>query len=111
MSRMGAVGGVAASTVTTTMGSVGGILARESHISRGVAQTVIAQHSSVETAFVRAAIAQNLVAGPKTFIGIAIAQNISGEARVLLDWRGGLALGVAAGSILALARFATRTRR
>ena len=59
----------------------------------------------------RSMVAQNVTTGPRTFIGIAIAQNISGEARVLLDWRGGLAFGAAAGVVAGLVRLAGRTRR
>ena len=109
--RMGAIGGVIAGTATSSMGSVGGLVARDARVSKSFVSGMAAQHASVETAIVRGMIAQNVTTGPRTFIGIAVAQNITGEAKVLLDWRGGLALGLAAGGVMSLLRLVRAGRR
>ena len=72
---------------------VSGIAAREVTVSQGLVRGVVAQNVRVEQALVRSVVANRFEAGPTTAIGVALARRIDGEAKILFDWRGGLAFG------------------
>jgi hypothetical protein len=101
--RLAVVGGIAANDASVEMGVVSGILARDVTLHRGVVRGVVAQQVNVEQALVRSVVANRVETGPSTAILIAVARRIDGEAKVLLDWRGGLAFGASLGAFLALA--------
>jgi hypothetical protein len=106
--RMAVVGGVAASQVSVEVGFVNGIAAREATVQRGVVRGVLARDAHFEQAVVRSVVANTVHAGPNTGILFAVARQIDGEARVLMDWRGALAFGTALGAFFALVRLARR---
>jgi hypothetical protein len=109
--RIAVIGGVAASSASVEIGMVTGIAAREVTVSQGVVRGVVAQQARVEQALVQSVVANRFEAGPTTVIGVALARRIDGEAKILLDWRGGLAFGAALGAFLALIRLVRLVRR
>lgn len=106
--RQAAVGGIAAGHASVEMGTVGGIAAREVTVQQGAVRSVLAQTVHVEQALVRSVVANRVETGPTTAIVIAVARRIDGEAKVLLDWRGALALGAVLGVVYAAARLLRR---
>jgi len=53
-------------------------------------------------------VANRVQAGPATGIVLVVARRFDGEARILFDWRGALALGAVLGAFAALFRVARR---
>ena len=106
--RAGVVGGIAAGHASLERGLVGGIAAREARISQAVVRAVVAQEVHVEQSFVRAVVANRVEAGPATVIGFAVARRVDGDARILFDWRGALALAAVFGALAAVFRLRRR---
>ncbi len=106
--RQAIVGGIAAGHASVEMGLVNGIAARDVTVQQGAVRGVLAQHVHVEQAVVRSVVANRVTAGPTTGILVAVARRIDGEAKILLDWRGGLAFGAALGAFIALIALARR---
>jgi hypothetical protein len=102
--RTGMVGGIAGERASVEMGVVGGIAAREASVSQGAVQAVLAQEVRIEQSLVRTIVANRVQAGPTTAIAFVIAGRVDGNARILFDWRGAMALGAALGAFLALIR-------
>lgn len=100
--RQAVVGGIAAGHASVEMGLVSGIAARDVTVQQGAVRGVLAQRVHVEQAVVRSVVANQVTTGPTTGILVAVARQIDGEAKILLDWRGGLAFGAALGAFLAL---------
>ena len=55
-------------------------------------------------AFVRTLVAADVTVSGPTGIGILIARRVVGDVKVLLDWRGALAFGAAAGLVAGIVR-------
>lgn len=106
--RLAVVGGIAANHVSVEKGAVNGIAAREATIQLGVVRGVLAQNAHLEQALVRVVVANTVQAGPTTGILVAVARQIDGEAKILVDWRGALAFGASLGAFLTLIRLARR---
>lgn len=106
--RQAVVGGIAAGYASVEMGAVGGIAAREATVQQGAVRGVFAQNVHVEQALVRSVVANRVETGPTTAILVAVARRIDGEAKVLLDWRGALALGAVLGAVYAAVRLLRR---
>jgi len=100
----GAIGAARGDRVSVEMGALGAALAGEVSISQGAAGTVIAQRARVEQSLVRTLIAQEVTFPRPSAVVFLVAQRVSGEVRVLLDWRGALALGTAFGLVAGLLR-------
>ncbi|MES2210130.1 MAG: hypothetical protein V4515_08095 [Chloroflexota bacterium] len=98
----GAIGAARADRVSVEMGALGAALGGEVSISQGVAGTVLAQHARVEQAFVRTLIAQDVAVHRPSVVVFLLAQRVSGEVRVLMDWRGAVALGAVLGILAGL---------
>jgi hypothetical protein len=58
----------------------------------------------IEQAFVRSVIAREVHFARGSGAGIVIAARVDGDARVLVDWRGGLAAGAVLGSLWVILR-------
>ena len=106
--RLAAVGGIAANQVTVEQGAVNGVLAREATVRQGIVRGVVAQNAHVEQSLVRSVMANTVQAGPSTAIVFAVARRIDGDAKILVDWRGALALGASLGAFLAVIRLSRR---
>ena len=106
--RLAVVGGIAANHASVEMGMVSGIAAREATVQQGLVRSVFAQDAHVEQSLVRSVVATTVHTGPTTGIFVALARQIDGEAKILLDWRGALAFGASLGAFLALIRLSRR---
>ena len=106
--RNGVVGGIAGRDASVEMGLVGGIAAREASVSQGVVRSVLAQDVRIEQSLVRSVVANRVQVGPTTAIGFVIARQIDGNPRVLLDWRGALALAAVFGALAGILRLSRR---
>jgi hypothetical protein len=106
--RTGAVGGITGEHASVEMGMVGGIAAREASVSQGVVRAVLAQDVRIEQSFVRTVVANRVQAGPTTAIAFVIARRVDGNAKILFDWRGALALAAVFGALAAAIRVRRR---
>lgn len=100
--RSGVVGGIAGDHASVEMGFVGGMAAREASVSQGVVRSVLAQDVRIEQSIVRSVVANRVQVGPTTAIGFVLARRVDGDPKVLLDWRGALALAAVFGALAAM---------
>ncbi len=118
--RMGGIGRAEAREISVAQGGCG--LARADHVqvSQGVLSAAMAERVElrqgisrllvargpvrIEQSFARTVVAQDVEIGERGFAGLVIARGVSGEGRILLDWRAGLALGAAFALVWALIR-------
>ncbi len=101
---LGALGGARATHVVVEKGVLGGAIAGDVRVRQGLVQGLIARDVSIEQGGARSIIANHVTLGRHSGALIAIARTIDGEGRVIVDWRGGLALGVAFAVVSALLR-------
>lgn len=98
----GAIGAARADRVSVEMGVLGAALGGEVSVSQGAVGTILAREVRVEQAFVRTLVAQEVSIHRPSAVVFLVAQKVSGEVKVLLDWRGALAFGAAFGILSAL---------
>jgi hypothetical protein len=98
----GAVGGARATTVDVQQGALGGALAGRVSVRQGYARAVIAREVALEQSAARLVVAAEARIERATGIGVLIARRVSGDVRVLVDWRGALAFGAAFGVVAGL---------
>jgi hypothetical protein len=84
------------------MGALGAAMGREVSITQGGAGSILTQHATVDQSIVRTLVAQQVEFHKPSAVLVLIAQRVSGDVRVLLDWRGALALGAAFGVVAGL---------
>ena len=99
----GALGAVRADNVAVDKGAIGAALANHVEVSRGYARSIIAREVQLDRAAARVVVAAD-VNVQRSAILFLVARRVAGDVRVLLDWRGGLAFGAAAGLVLGLLR-------
>jgi hypothetical protein len=100
----GAIGGARAGSVSVQQGVIGGALADQVTVRQGFARSILARDARVEQSFVRTLVAGEVHVERATGVGILLARRVVGDVRVLLDWRGALALGAAFGLVARLGR-------
>ena len=93
----GAIGAARADRVSVEMGALGAALGGVVSVSQGAVGTILAREVRVEQAFVRTLVAQEVSIHRPSAVVFLLAQKVSGEVKVLLDWRGALAFGAAFG--------------
>jgi hypothetical protein len=98
----GAVGAARGDHISVEMGALGAAMGGEVTVSQGLSGTILAQRATVEQAVVRTMVAQHVEIRRPSAVLVLIAQRVTGDVRVLLDWRGALALGAAFGVIVSL---------
>jgi hypothetical protein len=98
----GAIGAARADRVSVEMGALGAAMGREVSITQGGAGSILTQHAIVEQSVVRTLVAQQVEFHKPSAVLVLIAQRVSGDVRVLLDWRGALAFGAAFGAVAGL---------
>jgi hypothetical protein len=98
----GAIGAARADRISIEMGGLGAAMGREVSISQGGAGSILTQHATVDQSFVRTLVAQQVEFRRPSAVLVLIAQRVTGDVRVLLDWRGALALGAAFGVVTGL---------
>jgi len=107
----GAIGAARADRVSVEMGALGAAMGREVSVTQGGAGSILAQHATVEQSIVRTLVAQEVEFRKPSAVLVLIAQRVSGDVRVLLDWRGALAIGAAFGIVSGLVGRGRRGRR
>jgi hypothetical protein len=101
----GGVGLVRAEHATIRQGGAGALIGERVDLSQGIARLVIARGSvRLQQAFARTVMARDVEIGERGFAGLVIARNVTGQGRILLDWRAGLALGAGFALVWALLR-------
>ncbi len=95
----GAIGAARAERISVEMGAVGAALGGNVSVSRGFTSMVLAQEARLDQAIVRTLIARDVTFARPSVVLFALAQKVTGEVRVLLDWRGALAFGAAFGIV------------
>ena len=100
--HQGAIGGTRAESVTVAQGAVGLAVAGEVQVRQGVVGTLVAGSSRVEQSFVRTLVAGEVRLERATGVGVLLARKVVGDVKVVLDWRGALAFGAAAGVVAGL---------
>jgi hypothetical protein len=100
----GGIGAVRADRVSVELGGVGAALTDQLDVHQGVVGAVIARDAAFEQAGVRTLIANRVHFGPNSGAGFVLAARVDGDVRTLLDWRGAIAFGAAAGLTMALLR-------
>jgi len=98
----GAIGLARGDRVSVLMGGVGAAMGREVSLSQGGAGSILAQHATIDQAVVRTLVAQEVEFRKPSGVLVLIAQRVSGDVRVLLDWRAALAFGAAFGLLAGL---------
>jgi hypothetical protein len=76
-------------------------------VSRGYVRSILARQVQLDRGAARVIIAADVRAS-QSAVMFLVARRVSGEMRVLFDWRGALAFGAATGLVFA---FMTRLRR
>ncbi len=98
---VGAIGAARAQRVSVEFGAIGAVAAREIRLTQGAAGTVAALEARIEQAVVRSVIARDVHFARGSGAAVVIAARVDGDARIMLDWRGGLAAGAVLESGLA----------
>jgi hypothetical protein len=102
--QWGGIGAARADRLGVEFGAIGAALAGEARVTQGIAGSVAARDAILEQSLVRTLIAQRVTVNRPTGVLVMIAQQVSGEVRPLLDWRGALVAGAAFGLVTVLAR-------
>jgi hypothetical protein len=99
--EQGAIGAARAERLSVERGAVGAVLANHVEVSQGFARSIVARQVQLDRAGARVVIAAD-VRADRSAVMFLVARRVSGEMRVLFDWRGALAFGAAAGVVLAV---------
>ncbi len=105
--NMGAIGAARADSITVDKGSVGAAMTGSLGLSRGYARSILARQVQIDRGAARVIVAAD-VRAERTAVVFMVARKVSGDVRVLFDWRGALAFGAVAGIIVGVV---TRMRR
>jgi hypothetical protein len=100
----GGVGALRAQRLSVELGGVGAAMTDQFDLRQGLAGAVIAREARFEQAGVRTLIANRVHFGPTSGAGVVLAAHVEGDVRTLVDWRGALAFGAAAGVVIGLIR-------
>jgi hypothetical protein len=105
--EQGAVGAARVEHLSVDRGAVGAVMAGSAEVSRGYVRSILARQVQLDRGAARVIVAADVRAN-QSAVMFLVARRVSGEVRVLFDWRGALAFGAAAGVVFA---FLTRLRR
>jgi hypothetical protein len=100
----GAIGFARADRISVELGATGAAIAREAHITQAAVNSVIARDAHVEQSLVQTVVAANVHFERPTAVVFLVARKVEGEVRAVLDWRGALVFGIAAGFVMSLFR-------
>ena len=98
----GAVGAARAERLSLDRSAIGAAVAGEVDIRQSVARSILAREVRVDQSAIQTIVAQDVRIERSSFVGVLLARRVVGEVRVLLDWRGALAFGAAAGLVMRL---------
>jgi hypothetical protein len=105
----GAIGAVRTEHLSMERGAVGAAMANRVELSRGYARSILARQVQLDRAAARVVIAAD-VRATQTAVMFLVARRVSGEVKVLFDWRGAVAFGAVAGIIFAILSRVRRPR-
>lgn len=100
---VGAVGAARADRVSVDKGAIGAAMADRVEVSRGYARSILARNVQLDRAAARVVVAADVTA-QRSAVLFLVARRVSGDIRVLLDWRGAIAFGAVAGVVAGLLR-------
>jgi hypothetical protein len=100
----GGVGAVRADRLSVELGGVGAAMADQIEVRQGLVGGVLAREARFEQAGVRTLIANHVHFGPNSGAGVVLAARVDGDVQTLLDWRGALVFGAAAGLVITILR-------
>ena len=106
--NQGGIGAVRAGQVSVELGGVGASMSDQLVVRQGLVGAAIANNARFEQAGVRTLVANRVEFGPNSGAAVVIAARVEGDVKPLIDWRGALAFGVAAGVVGALLRLRRR---
>src|SRR3954464_4648069 len=106
--EQGGIGAVRGDRVSVELGGIGAVLAGEARVTQGAVGTVVARSAAVEQSVIRTLVAADVHVDRPTGVLFLLAARVSGDVRPVLDWRGALAFGAAAGLVLGIFRGARR---
>ena len=105
----GAIGYARGDRVSLEMGAIGAAIGDDVRVTQAMAQLVAARGDvTVDQSLVSTLIGYRVAIRQPSAVLLLIAGRVDGSVRPLLDWRGGLAAGVAAGIVLGLFRVGRR---
>jgi hypothetical protein len=105
----GAIGAARADAISVDGGAIGAAMGGRVELSRSYASSILARQVQLDRGAARVVIAADVRAS-QTAVMFLIARRVSGEVRVLFDWRGALAFGAVAGVVVAVLSRARRRR-
>jgi hypothetical protein len=79
-------------------GALGAAMAGEVEVSRGYARSILARQVQIDRGAARMIVAAD-VRAERTAVLFLLARRVSGDIRVMFDWRGAVAFGAVAGII------------
>jgi hypothetical protein len=95
---------IGADRVSVELGATGAAFASEAHVTQAAVNAVIARDAHVEQSLVQTVVAANVRFERPTAVVFLVARKVEGEVRAILDWRGALVFGAAAGFVMSLFR-------
>lgn len=105
----GGIGFARGDRVSLEMGAVGAAIGDEVRVTQAMANIVAARgEATVDQSLVSTLIADRVTIRQPSAVLLLIARQVDGSVRPLLDWRGGLAAGAAAGLVIGLFRVGRR---
>jgi hypothetical protein len=105
----GAIGYARGDRVSLEMGAIGAAIGDDVRVTQAMAQLVAARGDvTVDQSLVSTVIGYRVAFRQPSAVLLLVAGRVDGSVRPLLDWRGGLAAGVAAGIVLGLFRVGRR---
>jgi hypothetical protein len=99
----GALGGARAENVSVEQGALGAALATNVEVRQGYARSILARQVQLDRAAARIVVAAD-VRADRSAVMFLIARRVSGDVRVMFDWRGAIAFGAIAGLVMGLLR-------
>jgi hypothetical protein len=102
--HQGAVGAARGDSVKVAQSAIGAALTSDLELRQSVVRSVLARTATVEQSFVRTIVASEVKVDRATGVGILLARRVVGDVKVILDWRGAVAFGAAAGLVMGLVR-------
>ena len=105
----GGIGYARGDRVTLEMGGIGAAIGDDVRVTQAVANLVAARGDvTVDQSLVSTLIGYRVTIRQPSAVLLIIAGRVEGSVRPLLDWRGGLAAGAAAGLVIGLLRLGRR---
>jgi hypothetical protein len=99
-----AVGGIRGEAVSVELGALGGAAAERIQVGQAVVGGLLGDAVETEQVLAGAIVARRVTFRRASGAVVLVAARVDGDVRTVLDWRGALAAGAAAGLVVALLR-------